>query len=52
MRGARGRHRLVHAAEGIIPAYAGSTKAKRAAQRLARDHPRICGEHLWVRYAL
>ena len=30
---------------GIIPAYAGSTRARRVAARALRDHPRIRGEH-------
>ena len=30
---------------GIIPAYAGSTRAPRRDRRSARDHPRIRGEH-------
>ena len=30
---------------GIIPACAGSTDGRWRCQRLARDHPRMCGEH-------
>ena len=30
---------------GIIPAYAGSTRSRRATPRRWRDHPRIRGEH-------
>ena len=30
---------------GIIPAYAGSTKAAAARRAAAEDHPRVCGEH-------
>ena len=32
---------------GIIPAYAGNTSFKTGVSRLFRDHPRICGEHLF-----
>ena len=45
MRGARStdaRHAYGH---GIIPAYAGSTLALFVACVLAKDHPRVCGEH-------
>ena len=31
---------------GIIPAYAGNTVSARMLRHSARDHPRICGEHL------
>ena len=31
---------------GIIPAYAGNTDVKRRLVPDARDHPRVCGEHL------
>ena len=31
--------------DGIIPAYAGSTARHDAHDRVARDHPRVCGEH-------
>ena len=31
--------------EGIIPAYAGSTRCPRHRRFALRDHPRICGEH-------
>ena len=31
---------------GIIPAYAGSTRMITSAAQGARDHPRVCGEHL------
>ena len=30
---------------GIIPAYAGNTKAVKKSRCNARDHPRVCGEH-------
>ena len=31
---------------GIIPAYAGNTSGYPSARPYARDHPRVCGEHL------
>ena len=31
---------------GIIPAYAGNTASYRPSWQKARDHPRVCGEHL------
>ena len=31
---------------GIIPAYAGNTSQKARALAGARDHPRVCGEHV------
>ena len=31
---------------GIIPAYAGSTRCSPATRQRARDHPRVCGEHV------
>ena len=30
---------------GIIPAYAGNTRSRRAVRVWKRDHPRVCGEH-------
>ncbi|RYM91470.1 hypothetical protein PG2010B_1367 [Bifidobacterium animalis subsp. lactis] len=33
------------AATGIIPALAGNTRSKVVSSRVARDHPRACGEH-------
>ena len=36
---------VAQAHEGIIPAYAGSTFAGLTSEILARDHPRIRGEH-------
>ena len=46
MRGAPlGGHNLVHRSR-IIPAYAGSTAASPATSPAARDHPRVCGEHV------
>ena len=39
---------------GIIPAYAGNTLRKMKRTVRARDHPRVCGEHLnpdrWLSY--
>ena len=34
------------AERGIIPAYAGNILRKRRMRSFARDHPRVCGEHL------
>ena len=31
--------------EGIIPAYAGTTRSSNFSVRSPRDHPRVCGEH-------
>ena len=45
MRGARARHLGAEAGQGIIPAYAGSTKVVGRRVLCARDHPRVCGEH-------
>ncbi len=33
---------------GIIPAYAGNTQDSGILRRFSRDHPRVCGEHLWL----
>ena len=44
----RGAHSLINNSQfdiGIIPAYAGSTRAGRHSVSSARDHPRVCGEH-------
>ena len=30
---------------GIIPAYAGNTASRACSSGMARDHPRVCGEH-------
>ena len=35
---------------GIIPAYAGNTIMNALVGKMARDHPRICGEHQHVRH--
>ena len=36
------------AAPGIIPAYAGNTELAGTAYMAGRDHPRVCGEHLYL----
>ena len=33
---------------GIIPACAGNTSARKPSYPPKRDHPRVCGEHMWV----
>ena len=38
-----------HYGRGIIPAYAGNTSSIRSSNFSVRDHPRVCGEHLWCR---
>ena len=48
-RGALVRERAPRSAQGIIPAYAGSTRALRCRLCHSRDHPRIRGEHLTCR---
>ncbi len=48
MRGAQRVGGLRELARGIIPAYAGSTRARATRRGRWRDHPRICGEHLAV----
>ena len=45
MRGAPIACRNLRGADGIIPAYAGSTRCSRSTAGLVRDHPRVCGEH-------
>ena len=44
-RGAPAHEGLPRRAEGIIPAYAGSTRTPRRSRCGPRDHPRIRGEH-------
>ena len=51
MRGARRRHRRHQPRAGIIPAYAGSTRPSSTFAAGCRDHPRVCGEHYFVRTA-
>ena len=45
MRGTQSRCRPCMRRTGIIPAYAGNTRPALARRSIARDHPRICGEH-------
>ena len=45
MRGAPVGELRVRAADGIIPAYAGSTRLSLVVRRPRGDHPRVCGEH-------
>ena len=45
MRGTRVRPTGRRSALGIIPAYAGNTRATAARPQPTRDHPRVCGEH-------
>ena len=46
MRGTLLAHGVECAITGIIPAYAGNTVSARMLRHSARDHPRICGEHI------
>ena len=46
MRGTHDVLRLSAVDSGIIPAYAGNTRASRARFVLSWDHPRVCGEHI------
>ena len=46
MRGTQSRCRPCMRRTGIIPAYAGNTRPALARRSIARDHPRVCGEHL------
>ena len=45
MRGARRPPCACRSSLGIIPAYAGSTRATARSPSIAWDHPRVCGEH-------
>ena len=45
-RGALGGPALRGRMDGIIPAFAGSTRRSRPCRRTRRDHPRVRGEHL------
>ena len=45
MRGAPDRPHGVEDGDGIIPAYAGSTRADLSPLAPDGDHPRVCGEH-------
>ncbi len=40
---------VCHLVRGIIPAYAGNTRCETLFTVLRRDHPRVCGEHFFVR---
>ena len=48
MRGAPHGGRPVGLADGIIPAHAGSTPAGAGSARRPWDHPRACGEHVYL----
>ena len=48
MRGTRGRHHPHGQQTGIIPAYAGNTNPRQLKRFSARDHPRVCGEHVVI----
>ena len=45
MRGTHHHHENAGLERGIIPAYAGNTSLTGGYRKLARDHPRVCGEH-------
>ena len=47
MRGTHGQHFNQFHVLGIIPAYAGNTRSALAWHTSMRDHPRVCGEHLF-----
>ena len=49
MRGAPHPHRIPSGLAGIIPADAGSTSSSRCCCIVLWDHPRGCGEHLFVK---
>ena len=51
MRGTLGVHESTSLVIGIIPAYAGNTPNICILSRFARDHPRICGEHVMAQNA-
>ena len=48
MRGTRGIGALASRPSGIIPAYAGNTVKTCLTNARSGDHPRVCGEHLWL----
>ena len=48
VRGARRLRRLCDPQQGIIPACAGSTMSSMARFNAMRDHPRMCGEHIYA----
>ena len=47
MRGTRRDYRRDSCCRGIIPAYAGNTSSMPSRAQPHRDHPRVCGEHLF-----
>ena len=49
-RGAREKYADEHAVGGIIPAYAGSTATAFSRLSIERDHPRLRGEHLDMKF--
>ena len=49
-RGAPSARNIAIGSTGIIPAYAGSTTARRASPSVSTDHPRIRGEHYYLPY--
>ena len=48
MRGAPANVCATWIAQGIVPAYAGSTRTSGSPSRIGRDHPRVCGEHWFM----
>ena len=48
MRGTRRFGRTCMRVRGIIPAYAGNTLRLVSTVWPSRDHPRVCGEHIWA----
>ena len=51
MRGTSCEKLLVRFCSGIIPAYAGNIVPSSMYALLRQDHPRVCGEHLFLRLA-
>ena len=47
MRGTRGAGTMMPMSVGIIPAYAGNTMSANDLPINFRDHPRVCGEHVF-----
>ena len=52
MRGTHGCENRTNRETGIIPAYAGNTRAVHVPIPVFRDHPRVCGEHWREQYKL
>ena len=50
MRGTQARLVIHERIDGIIPAYAGNTVPRIPLMVCNWDHPRVCGEHVWLRY--